>query len=887
MINEWIMQILEIILSSGIICGALLLFRKLFKKHVSPRVVSALWLVLIVRLLIPITLDVPLHLPFASSLATWEAAEQHASEQTPGLPEASAAVGAAEKESAESRIADNIHKPIRDLSAASEVSASLHPEKKGMQSGQTYFGVVPAAGTAVLLLWICVRALRQRKWYARHERPVPLILRNAAIRAARECGLRHIPRVRMIEGLATPGLTISLRPSVVVPAALVHPENKEQLHFALLHELTHFRHGDHLTSLIMQILQAIWWFNPFAWVGFAVARRDMETACDCTATRTLDKPERAKYARMLIDLASGMLPAPDLGLTRSARTKIVEARIRHLYGNRRTGICGKVAAVALCAILAVTCFTTACHPVPAAHASAMQQDTALAAVPPDPTSSPSAPSEAEVSEGPLPYVSGGRWEEDVQLSDGVRLVADLDMMLPDTDAFPIERLIPRDITQEDADALIRRLAGEDAVILSTRQPPTRPDLEQKIVEMQQLAAEYRAQDDDAAADDIESGIESVEELLSKAPDTAVPIPADTHFAVPVDPHTGTEYEDAGYLEIRVLSESPEGDIAEIRASRPDPAGDGNWRGSSFSYSEGVQNCEAWDSTQAQTLASARAECENRTEPEWADWTAEQMRWIEETNKDLHARASQYAKNTIDLENAKERARALLEELDIEGLELTMCSRGLLQRFESTLDTDPDRQFGHSLDPDQSEDVVVLEFLRASCGIPGTWADGNIGGTDTSAQYAPRISMEQVKMVLDKDGEVRAFSWSDPVRADKTVAENSTILAPKDISQRAMEPLSTWVLQRIEGSLVAEQHIPATCTVEEMRLTAAYAPDQDDPDALMLVPVWEITAQLSMDEEPAVSQEKTGGCPLSLDMDFGSLYISALDGTILLNADYAS
>ncbi|MGH8182895.1 MAG: M56 family metallopeptidase, partial [Rhodanobacteraceae bacterium] len=78
----------------------------------------------------------------------------------------------------------------------------------------------------------------------------------------------------------------------------------------LHHELTHTRRGDACWSLAMEIVSALLWFHPLAWLARPRFHLDLELACDAASLRAL--PQRqAHYARALLDSVA-VQPVPAL-----------------------------------------------------------------------------------------------------------------------------------------------------------------------------------------------------------------------------------------------------------------------------------------------------------------------------------------------------------------------------------------------------------------------------------------------------------------------------------------------------------------------------------------------------------------------------------------------
>lgn len=102
------------------------------------------------------------------------------------------------------------------------------------------------------------------------------------------------------------------------PAVYITPEtaaDRETLRYALAHERTHCRHGDHLWALLRGTCLALHWWDPLVWWAAELSRRDAELACDEDAVRGLGEHERAAYGRTLIRMTCEKRAAPLLTAT--------------------------------------------------------------------------------------------------------------------------------------------------------------------------------------------------------------------------------------------------------------------------------------------------------------------------------------------------------------------------------------------------------------------------------------------------------------------------------------------------------------------------------------------------------------------------------------------
>jgi beta-lactamase regulating signal transducer with metallopeptidase domain len=77
-------------------------------------------------------------------------------------------------------------------------------------------------------------------------------------------------------------------------------QNQESLSYVLSHEYIHIKEFDIIYKWCLAIIASIYWYNPFAWVLFFMASRDLELSCDESLLRFFRLDKRSDYARMLV-----------------------------------------------------------------------------------------------------------------------------------------------------------------------------------------------------------------------------------------------------------------------------------------------------------------------------------------------------------------------------------------------------------------------------------------------------------------------------------------------------------------------------------------------------------------------------------------------------------
>lgn len=165
----------------------------------------------------------------------------------------------------------------------------------------------------------------------------------------------HRLQVYLVRGLPSPCL---VGHDIYIGAQLL--EERDQLQHVLAHEYTHAVQGDTVWAFVRSMLCAVYWFYPLIWLAARAAKKDSELACDEYAVRMLGETERFAYGRTLL----AMLSKRDRGvgyagavLIMDGRESSVKERIAMIAGKRKNS--GTVAViVALMAVCACGCAFT-------------------------------------------------------------------------------------------------------------------------------------------------------------------------------------------------------------------------------------------------------------------------------------------------------------------------------------------------------------------------------------------------------------------------------------------------------------------------------------------------------------------------------------------------
>jgi beta-lactamase regulating signal transducer with metallopeptidase domain len=115
----------------------------------------------------------------------------------------------------------------------------------------------------------------------------------------------HILRpIRLIENgqVQSPAIMGLFHPTLLLPVNVRENFDARELRFIFLHELAHLKRGDVLVQALIALLQILHWFNPVLWFAFRRMRIDREPATDALVLSRTGEDEKERYGLMLIKL---------------------------------------------------------------------------------------------------------------------------------------------------------------------------------------------------------------------------------------------------------------------------------------------------------------------------------------------------------------------------------------------------------------------------------------------------------------------------------------------------------------------------------------------------------------------------------------------------------
>ena len=332
----------DVFITSSVLIGAMLVLRILFRRAISRRVQYALWALVLLRLLIPVSLPAIRH-----------------NVLTAAEPVSSSVTAAARQNVYYSPYASYPLDAFADLDSPAPYDP--HPGDVLIE-GEDSYGVVE--GEKVVLYRRRVQPLQILRyiWYGGMAVMAAWFL-AANLRFSRRLRRTRVPLegtesrypVYLCDDIPSPCLFGLFRPCIYVTSEGARDEAR--LRCIIAHEETHARHLDPLWSLLRSLCLAVWWFHPLVWAAAHFSRIDCELACDEGALARLEEDERLTYGETLLALIPRRRAgAPLLAATTMGSGKgELRDRIRRIAERKKPLV---IALPAAAVILAAVCLLT-------------------------------------------------------------------------------------------------------------------------------------------------------------------------------------------------------------------------------------------------------------------------------------------------------------------------------------------------------------------------------------------------------------------------------------------------------------------------------------------------------------------------------------------------
>ena len=309
MIVEFLPELLRINLVASIVILIILGARLILKR--APKVFSyALWAIVLIRLLVPVSIQSPVSV-IPNTPATSGAVINSA------LPEI-------EFETPRDR-------EQNDYESQNTTSEDIQVYVSHTMEPVVYLSVAWLIGMAGMVLYSSISYLK-----IKNKVRIAVPLRG---------------NIWITDDIKSPFVIGFIKPKIYLPDNLGDQEQE----YIILHEQHHIKRCDHVIKALAFLALTIHWFNPLVWLAFVLACKDMEMSCDEAVIRKLGENVRADYSASLLTLATGhrIIAGTPLAFGEGD----TKGRIKNLAKWKKPAIWVLVLTIIICLVLGVCLLT--------------------------------------------------------------------------------------------------------------------------------------------------------------------------------------------------------------------------------------------------------------------------------------------------------------------------------------------------------------------------------------------------------------------------------------------------------------------------------------------------------------------------------------------------
>lgn len=285
---DWL---IETSLMASILVGFILCIKVLFRNKLTPRWQYMLWIVLMVRLLLPWSPD--------SSYSIYSLLS-YSSSVSEVIPKNMPAT--------ENIVNIESDRKVELESNPKMVTKTSEPEVEVSSEKQTTFSLYKLAlyvWLAGVIILAAITFLTNRRLYS-YIKKQPDITDEQVITVFDRCKqsmkVKKAVSLRLAGKIASPTVFSFFRPKVLLSKKHMKVLNEQQLQYVFYHELAHIKRNDVAVNWIMYSLILLNWFNPILWYAYFCMREDQELVCDAYALTFIDKEEQIAYGHTIITL---------------------------------------------------------------------------------------------------------------------------------------------------------------------------------------------------------------------------------------------------------------------------------------------------------------------------------------------------------------------------------------------------------------------------------------------------------------------------------------------------------------------------------------------------------------------------------------------------------
>ncbi|MBZ9689577.1 M56 family metallopeptidase [Clostridium estertheticum] len=286
------LNIFEVIILSSLIGSVIVLIilitKGLFKNKLNPTFHYYIWLILLIKLIIPIGPQTPLNISnIYENLQVQSTANENTQINSP-------------KQLETSDLGDSISTSSPLPSNKSVIMKVMNIPLKNQISIEKAFCFIWLFGILLLMCIVAFGHRKLRKIVRASIKNISSTHKEIFYKCMKTMNIKTEVELSYSSKVSSPSLCGFIKPMILIPVRVADNVCDEEFKYIIIHELTHLKNKDILINWVITLLSMTYWFNPILLYGFHKIRQDCEFSCDGKAISYLDKGKNLQYGNAII-----------------------------------------------------------------------------------------------------------------------------------------------------------------------------------------------------------------------------------------------------------------------------------------------------------------------------------------------------------------------------------------------------------------------------------------------------------------------------------------------------------------------------------------------------------------------------------------------------------
>lgn len=331
MIEKLFLSLIEITISTSLVIIPLLLISPIIRKKYTSKWQYILWLIIGLRLIIPININLPetaLKIPIPITLENSAHNDNEISSTTPNKENTQASHDS--PESFESLNETPTLTPISD-------TVNKNTTKSMPSLNITPLKMVSIIWLIVSFLYLIYQFLGYfsfKKNLLRWSRPISDGTTLTIFKkTCNELNITRPIKIMTCKKILSPMALGLFQPMILLPNNQIP---SDELSIILKHELIHIKRHDISYKLLLTIANSLHWFNPTVYIMVKEANKDLKFYCDEMVVKNMNNDYKTKYSEAILAVMHSKTNCNSILFTNfNEGVETMKKRFRNIFDNRK------------------------------------------------------------------------------------------------------------------------------------------------------------------------------------------------------------------------------------------------------------------------------------------------------------------------------------------------------------------------------------------------------------------------------------------------------------------------------------------------------------------------------------------------------------------------